>query len=99
MDHEWRPDLAPSPMLLGRYQRRELSWRAFATQYLAQFDRAPTATLVRLVEWLGDIPARYPTVTFLCCEPAPGGDEAHVRCHRRLLQAWLLGQQVLDVEG
>ena len=98
-DHKWRPDLAPSWALLGQYQRRELSWRAFAMQYLAQLDRAPAATLIRLVEWLGDIPARYPTVTFLCCEHAPGGDETRIRCHRRLLRAWLLGQAVPDVEG
>lgn len=98
VDHAWRPDLAPSATLLGQYQRGELAWRAFAAQYLAQLDHAPVERVVQLLEWLGQLPARYPTVTFLCCEHAPGGDETRIRCHRRLLRAWLLGQQVPDVE-
>jgi uncharacterized protein YeaO (DUF488 family) len=96
-DHVWRPDLAPTVSLLGQYQRRELAWRAFAAHYLAQLDQQPVDVVVRLLEWLGDIPARFPSVTLLCCERAPGGDESRVLCHRRLLHAWLLGEQVRDV--
>lgn len=97
VDHVWRPDLAPSMHLLGLYQRRQLTWAQFAARYLAQLDRTPVEMLVQLLEWLGDIPARYPSVTFLCCEHAPGGDERQVRCHRRLLRSWLLGEAVPDV--
>jgi uncharacterized protein YeaO (DUF488 family) len=96
-DHVWRPDLAPTATLLGQYQRRELGWREFARHYLAQLDQQPVDAVVRLLEWLGDIPARFPSVTLLCCERAPGGDECRVLCHRRLLRAWLLGEQVRDV--
>lgn len=97
VDHVWRPDLAPSMHLLGLYQRRQLTWAQFAARYLAQLDRAPAEVLLQLIDWLGEIPARYPTVTFLCCEHAPGGDERLVHCHRRLLRAWLLGEAVSDV--
>jgi uncharacterized protein YeaO (DUF488 family) len=93
----WRADLAPTAVLLGQYQRRELGWQQFAQHYLAQLDQQPVDIVVRLLDWLGDIPARFPSVTLLCCERAPGGDESRVLCHRRLLRAWLLGEQVGDV--
>ncbi len=98
VDEAWRPDLAPSVGLLGQYRRHQIGWRDFALRYLAQLDSAPVGTITRLLDWLGELPARYPTVTFLCCEHAPTGDEGRVLCHRRLLRAWLLAQQVPDVE-
>jgi uncharacterized protein YeaO (DUF488 family) len=102
--HAWWPELAPSAPLLTAYRtmdrhgQRALSWRDFARSYLTELEAVPTSVLLNLVATLCQMPCRYKTVTFLGCEHAAAADEQRVRCHRRLLRAWLLGQQVPDVE-
>lgn len=101
--HAWRPELAPSAGLLRAYRhtdahgQRQVQWPEFARAYLTEIEALPTAFLIAFVTALGDLPWHYRVVTLLCCEHAPGGDEALVRCHRRLLRAWLLGEEVPDV--
>jgi hypothetical protein len=96
--HEWWPELAPSAPLLVGYRtldthgQRAVSWLAFARSYLAELDALPTRLLVGLVEGLCALPCRYTSVTLLGCEHPTAADEGCVRCHRRLLRAWLLGQ-------
>jgi uncharacterized protein YeaO (DUF488 family) len=96
--HEWWPELAPTAPLLVGYRtldthgQRAVSWAAFARSYLAELDTLPTRLLVGLVEGLCALPCRYTSVTLLGCEHPTAADEGRVRCHRRLLRAWLLGQ-------
>lgn len=102
--HEWWPELAPSPTLLRAYRQtdrfgqHQLSWPAFARAYLDELDHLPLRPLVDFLTTLTDMPARYATVTLLCCEHATAADEGRVKCHRRLLRSWLLGQEVRDVQ-
>ena len=83
--------------LLAAYRKRnthgqrQLSWEAYSHAYLAELDSLPTKQVLDLVQGLCDMPCRYTTVTLLGCEHAPVADERRVRCHRRLLRAWLLG--------
>jgi uncharacterized protein YeaO (DUF488 family) len=96
--HEWWPELAPTAPLVIAYRtldthgQRAISWAAFAQSYFAELDALPTRLLVSLVEGLCDLPCRYTSVTLLGCEHPTASDEGRVRCHRRLLRLWLLGQ-------
>ncbi len=96
--HEWWPELAPTAPLVQGYRsldthgQRAVSWRAFTLSYFAELDALPTRLILGLVEGLCDLPSRYTSVTLLGCEHPTAADEGRVRCHRRLLRAWLLGQ-------
>ena len=96
--HEWWPELAPTTPLVKGYRtldthgQRAISWAAFAQSYFAELDALPTRLLVSLVEELCELPCRYMSVTLLGCEHPTAADELRVRCHRRLLRLWLLGQ-------
>jgi uncharacterized protein YeaO (DUF488 family) len=95
--HAWWPELARSVPLLTGYRQmdahgqRHVQWPVFASRYLAELGRVPTHVLLAFLELLNTMSCRYTTVTLLCCEHATAGDEHLVRCHRRLLKAWLLG--------
>lgn len=95
--HAWWPELAPSVPLLNGYRhmdahgQRSLQWPVFASRYLAELGQMPTQVLLAFLELLNSMSCRYTTVTLLCCEYATAGNERLVRCHRRLLKAWLLG--------
>ncbi len=96
--HEWWPELAPTAPLVKGYRtldthgQRAISWVALAHSYFAELDALPTRLLLGLVEELCTLPSRYTSVTLLGCEHPTAADEERVRCHRRLLRAWLLGQ-------
>jgi uncharacterized protein YeaO (DUF488 family) len=92
---EWCPGLAPHPALLVAYQAGRLSWPAFARRYLAGLELFPTLR-DELRRRVVRVLARSASLMFLGQVP---GEEATVRCHRRLLRAWLLGERVLDVVG
>ncbi len=100
--YAWLPMLAPSAALLRGYRTKDqwgvraVPWQEFARRYLAELDSLPAPVLIALIEALGALPSHYQTVTLLCCEHAPGGDESYVRCLRRLLRSWLLGEEVLE---
>jgi hypothetical protein len=97
---EWCPGLAPHPALLGAYQAGRLSWATFARRYLAGLEVFPSLRdeLRRRVVQVLD---QATCLTFLGLMPAGSSpeEEAGVRCHRRLLLAWLLGERVTDVVG
>jgi len=95
--HAWWPELAPSVSLLNSYRQmdahgqRHIQWPVFASRYLAELGRVPAQVLLAFLDLLNTMSCRYTTVILLCCEHATAGDERLVRCHRRLLKAWLLG--------
>jgi uncharacterized protein YeaO (DUF488 family) len=101
--HEWWPELAPSAPLLTAYRtmdaygQRQLVWEKFARAYLAELDALPARPLLDFIATLNDMPSRYRSVTLLGCEHATAADEGRVKCHRRLLRAWLLGEEVPDL--
>jgi uncharacterized protein YeaO (DUF488 family) len=103
--HEWWPELAPSSTLLVAYRtvdtygRRQLAWAEFARAYLAELDALPVRPLLDFIATLNDMPSRYRSVTFLGCEHATAADEGRVKCHRRLLRSWLLGEGVADLRA
>lgn len=93
--HEWLPWLAPSHDLLRVEQKQTLSWTTFADCYREELDSnlgaaGRTEVLARL-DQLRRM-HQLPTVTLLCGERAPAGDERLVACHRRLLRDWLLDE-------
>ncbi len=96
--HEWWPELAPTAPLVKGYRtldthgQRTVSWHAFTHSYFAELDALPTRLLLGLAKALCDLPSRYTSVTILGCDHATAADEERVRCHRRLLRLWLLGQ-------
>ncbi len=69
------PELGPSPVLIGSYLKRNLSWEAFAKRYLAEM-RRPLAH--RCVVSLAAT-ALVSDVTLLCIE------RGVTYCHRGLL--------------
>ncbi len=84
--------VAPSLALYTAYRSGALTWRDFARCYLAELDAKRTGVLAQFVERLCSVPARYSGVLLLGFRQAPGGNEARVRCARRLLHAWLLDE-------
>lgn len=77
-------ELAPSADLLRRYRDQLLpgGWQQFIREYVQE--QQPI-----IPHWLQEASAlRFPIV-LLCQEH--GADEAHVRCHRRILRRLLLG--------
>ena len=87
----WYDHLAPPPALLRAYRQQALDWHAFAYAYLCELERMPRLAIrADLARWL----LTYDTVTLLCCEHAPFGDELLVKCHRRLLRAWLVDDDI-----
>jgi uncharacterized protein YeaO (DUF488 family) len=83
---------APSSGLYAAYRTHTLTWQDFALRYLAELDAKRDGALAQFVEQLCAVPARYGGVLLLGFRQAPGGNEALVRCPRRLLHAWLLDQ-------
>jgi uncharacterized protein YeaO (DUF488 family) len=86
--------VAPSIALYRAYRFGALTWYDFALRYLAELDAKRDSALAQFVEQLCAVPARYGGVLLLGFRQAPGGNEALVRCPRRLLRAWLLDQVV-----
>jgi uncharacterized protein YeaO (DUF488 family) len=84
--------VAPSSALYTAYRSGALTWHDFTWRYLAELDANRDGALAQFVEQLCTVPARYRGVLLLGIRQAPGGNEALVRCPRRLLRAWLLDQ-------
>lgn len=98
---EWWPFLAPSIELLKA--RREagspMTWPIFAAHYLAELEASLTTRYRSYVAQLEQLLQTHTTVTLLCCEHAPNGDERYVLCHRRLLKAHLFGEMPAELRG
>jgi uncharacterized protein YeaO (DUF488 family) len=90
---EWAPGLAPHADLEAAYTTGKLSWEEFAGQYLRRLQAFPWL-LAEARARIANLLTRYPAVMLLGLERAP--NEASVRCHRRLLHAWLLGESGLS---
>jgi uncharacterized protein YeaO (DUF488 family) len=89
--HAWDEHLAPDATLLRAYRQHTIAWEELAYEYLTALCRLPLAAVrSECAAWL----RTYDSVTLLCCEHAPQGDEAQVRCHRRLLKAWLCDEEL-----
>jgi uncharacterized protein YeaO (DUF488 family) len=86
---EWAPGLAPHADLEAAYTAGRLSWQEFARQYLRRLQAFPWL-LAEARARIASLLTRYPAVMLLGLERA--SDEVSVHCHRRLLQAWLLGE-------
>ena len=84
--------VAPTSALYAAYRSGGLTWHDFALRYLVELDAKRDGALAQFVEQLCAVPARYGGVLLLGFRQAPGGNEALVRCPRRLLRAWLLNQ-------
>jgi uncharacterized protein YeaO (DUF488 family) len=84
--------VAPSLALYIAYRAGALTWHGFAVRYLAELDSKRNGVLAQFIEQLCSVPARYSGVSLLGFRHAPGGNEARVRCTRRLLHAWLLDE-------
>jgi uncharacterized protein YeaO (DUF488 family) len=89
---EWWPGIAPSPLLQEAFAAGRLPWLSFAARYRAELERWPGG-LLALWRHLASLLDRHPTVTLLGVAPAPGGDERQAACARRVLRAWLLGDE------
>jgi hypothetical protein len=92
------PGLAPRSVDLAMYQCGALSWEAFALRYWHELTALPhllrdaRRQVTRLLE-------RYDTLTFLGMTPCLPKEESSVRCVRRLVRAWLLGEQPREIAG
>lgn len=75
MCNEHHPELGPSPKLIGKWMREEISWQEYATEYRAQMKAATPMGIIRRIV----VKARKENVTVLCI------DESSKECHRRLL--------------
>jgi hypothetical protein len=90
------PGLAPRLVDLAVYQCGALSWEAFTLRYWRELTALPhllrdaRRQVTRLLE-------RYDTLTFLGMTPSLPKDESSVRCVRRLVRAWLLGEQPREI--
>lgn len=73
--HYHLPHFAPSPLLLGDYYKRGLTWDDFAQRYYAEQCAPSMRVFVRRLAWY----AAHTDVTLLCIEESP-----HF-CHRQLL--------------
>jgi hypothetical protein len=75
-----------------------LSWEAFAVRYWRELTTLPhllrdaRRQVTRLLE-------RYNTLTFLGMTPCLPKDKSSVQCVRRLVRAWLLGEQPQEIPG
>lgn len=98
---EWWPFLAPSIELLQarRDTGSPMTWPVFAAHYLAELEASLTTRYRSYVPQLEELLQTHPTVTLLCGEHAPDGDERHVLCHRRLLKAHLFGETPAELQG
>jgi uncharacterized protein YeaO (DUF488 family) len=72
---EHRPDLAPSPGLVGAFYRNQIAWCSYEERFLEQLKNSQTQ---RSLRELADM-ARRGNVTLLCIEATAE------YCHRRLL--------------
>ncbi len=92
----WWDHLAPPNALSAAYRKGDIDWTEFAYEYLAHFDDIQHPG--RYWQWVSSDVAgllrQYDSVTFIGARPAPDGDERAVRCHRRLLVAWLRGDDI-----
>jgi uncharacterized protein YeaO (DUF488 family) len=90
--HAASTSVAPSLALYTAYRTGALTWHDFAFRYLAELDAKRNGALAQFMDQLCAIPARYSGALLLGYRHPPGGNEAHVRCPRRLLRAWLLDE-------
>jgi uncharacterized protein YeaO (DUF488 family) len=88
---QFLPMLSPSVALLRAYRRGQVAWEAFVAQYLTQLEQKRDFRAVVWRDFLLPYLEQSPSVTLLCCER---GDERIVRCHRRIVREWLLGEGV-----
>ncbi len=92
----WWDHLAPPTTLSAAYRKGDIDWTEFAYEYLAHFDDLKHPS--RYWQWVSSDVAgllrQYDSVTFIGARPAPDGDERAVHCHRRLLVAWLRGDDI-----
>lgn len=90
MFHIYASELAPSAPLLHAYIDGALHWREFAARYCVEVSP-------RLPWWRAFLAHQLPgdamplPIMLLCHEHDASVDEAHVRCHRRLLRQMFLG--------
>ena len=95
--HQLAPGLAPHPRVLEAYRTSTISWEAFARRYwsgLAAFPYLRTHARQQIATIL----SRYASATLLGMElPRAPDDEASVRCVRRLVHAWLMGETPMEV--
>lgn len=98
---EWWPFLAPSIELLHarRNTGSPMTWPVFAANYLAELQASLTTRYHSYVAQIEQLLQTHKTVTLLCCEHAPNGDERYVLCHRRLLKTHLFGETPTELQG
>ena len=72
--HRHLPSFGPSPNLIGRYYRKEISWDVFERNYLEQLRAPLKARAVKKFAML----ALFADITVLCIEQSAD------HCHRRL---------------
>ena len=92
----WWDHLAPPNALSAAYRRGDIDWTEFAYEYLAHFDdlKHPGRYWYWVSSDVAGLLRAYPSVTFIGAKHAPDGDESAVLCHRRLLVAWLRGDDI-----
>lgn len=73
--HEWLPQLAPPPELIGGYYKLSIPWEQLEREYVAHIRKPPAIELVKSLAKK----AIAQDITLLCIESAPN------KCHRRLL--------------
>ena len=78
-DYRYCPEYAPTKEILSAYQKKELDWVGYTTQY---------TTLMEQRGKYREFPQKftsYRSVCLLCSEPTPE------KCHRRLLAELIAG--------
>ena len=94
--HQLAPGLAPQPRALEAYRAGVISWEAFARRYWSDLAAFPYL-LTRARRQIAAILSRYARVTLLGMElPRIPEEEASVRCVRRLVHAWLMGETPIE---
>jgi uncharacterized protein YeaO (DUF488 family) len=95
--HQLAPGLAPHPRMRAAYRTGALSWEAFARRYWSELSAFPSLR-TRARYQIATILSRHASVTLLGMElPQVPDEEASVRCVRRLVHAWLLGETPIEV--
>jgi len=95
--HQLAPGLAAHPRALEVYQTGAISWEDFARRYWSVLSAFPYLR-TRARRQIATILTRYTSVTLLGMElPQVSGEETSIRCVRRLVHAWLLGETPVEV--
>lgn len=95
--HQLAPGLAPQPQALEAYRAGMISWEAFARRYWSDLSAFPYL-LTRARRQIATILSRYASMTLLGMElPHVPEEEGFVRCVRRLVHAWLMGETPMEV--